>query len=443
MSEITFPKEFKWGAATSSYQIEGAWDADGKGRSIWDTFSHTPGKISDGSTGDIACDHYTLWQTDTNLMKKLNLDAYRFSLSWPRIFPEGKGSINSRGVDFYDRLIDDLLKKNIEPFITLYHWDLPQALQDKGGWLNRDIADRFAHYTETVVRRYGDRVKHWITLNEPFIVYGQGYFTGEHAPGEKSFFKSVKVIHNLLLAHGKALERIRSVDSSLTAGITNAFAPVYPRSEKDTRAVRMAHAFMMSIFMDPIFKGRYPEAIERLIKITNRSIKSSDFDIISKPVDFIGINNYTRAIVKNTLMPIPGFQTVTPEYRGVEFTDMGWEVFPEAIYKTLIWIKEEYGNPPVYITENGMASPDVPKNNRVRDIDRIDFLKRYIYMVKKAMNEGADVKGYFAWSLLDNFEWAYGYSKRFGLIYVDYETQQRIIKDSGKWYAELCRTGRL
>lgn len=439
--KISFPKGFKWGTATAAYQIEGSWKADGKGPSIWDTFSHIPGKISDATSGDTACDHYRLWKDDTTLMKRLGLGAYRFSIAWTRLFPDGKGPLNRKGLAFYDKLIDELLKKKIDPFVTLYHWDLPHALHLEGGWTNRETADRFADYTEAAVKKFGDRVKNWITLNEPLIAYGAGYYVGEHAPGEKSMIKALRAAHTLMLAHAKSLERIRAINRKLKVGISHALTPVYPAEPSDKRAEKMANAFMMQIFMDPIFKGHYPKSIEWLIKLMNWGIKDSDFDLIKQPVDFIGVNNYTRNIVKNTLMPIPGFKSVTPDYDGVKFTEMGWEVFPDGIYNTLMWIKNEYGNPPVYITENGAAYPDKVEKKKVNDLDRIEFLKQYLAMVNRAISEGADVRGYFVWSLLDNFEWAHGYTKRFGLIYTDYKTQERIIKESGKWYSELCKKG--
>jgi beta-glucosidase len=442
MKTVKFPASFKWGTATAAYQIEGAWNQEGRGPSIWDDFSHTPGKISDSSNGDTACDHYRLWKEDVGLMKKMNLDAYRFSLSWSRMMPEGRGRLNEKGISFYDRLIDELLAKKIDPFVTLYHWDLPSALQKGGGWENREIASWFADYTELAVKRFGDRVKNWITLNEPFIVYAAGYFAGEHAPGEKSFLKAVKVIHNLMLAHGASLERIRSIDSKLKAGIAHAIAPVYPASPKDKRAVKKAEGFTVRIFLDPVFRGCYPESVAGLIGLANRSIKSSDFDLISKPVDFIGVNNYTRNIVKNSLLPVPGFKTVPADYEGAQFTEMGWEVFPQGMYDTLMMLKNDYGNPPVYITENGAAFRDEVVKGRVHDTQRVEFLKNYMSMTAEAMKDGADVRGYFVWSLLDNFEWAHGYTKRFGLAYVDYKTQKRILKDSGLWYAALCKAGK-
>lgn len=441
MEKISFPKGFRWGTATASYQIEGAWNEDGKGPSIWDTFTRKKGKIQDGSDGNVACDHYHLYKKDVALMKKLGFANYRFSVSWPRIFPEGRGAVNQKGLDFYERLTDELLKSGIEPFITLYHWDLPDALQKTGGWYNRETALRFADFAGTVVKKLKDRVKFWITLNEPVVTFMNGYYAGDHAPGRKDGLRVFGIPHNLLLAHGLAMERIRVAGKKLQAGITNALMMFYPETPKDGKAARLAMEYT-KIFLDPIFKGRYPAPVEERIRKSTKDFREGDLDIISKPMDFLGVNNYTRDVVKRTLIPIPGFRSVKPQYTGVRFTEMNWEVFPQGIYDLMMWIRNEYGNPPVYITENGAAFHDVPEGKNVHDPERKDFLERYLTMVNRAIRDGCDIRGYFVWTLMDNFEWAYGYTKRFGLLYTDYMTQKRILKDSGKWYSQVCRENR-
>jgi beta-glucosidase len=441
MTDVQFEKDFVWGAATAAYQIEGSWNQDGKGESIWDRFSHTPGKICDGTTGDVACDHYIRYPQDVALMKKANLRAYRLSIAWTRIFPDGKGTLNRKGLEFYDRLIDCLLENGIDPWVTLFHWDLPQALQNNGGWHNRETALAFANYSEIVVKHFKDRVKNWITLNEPGVHWTIGHVLGIHAPGESSMLKSLDVIHNLMLGHGLALERIRALDSNLKVGIANALSPVYPIDpQRDAGAVAKAEEIFLTLFMDPIFKGEYPKSIGRLMKIFGRNIQKNDMKIISQPIDFLGINHYTVNRVKRSLMPVPGF-TMVPPAANVPVTEMGWEIVPEAFYELLTWVRKNYNNPQVVITENGAAYPDVLSENRVIDPQRTQFYRDYISAMKRAMNEGSNVTGYFAWSLLDNFEWAFGNTKRFGLYYTDYATQNRVLKDSGAWYAHLAAHG--
>ena len=459
-SDRQFPPDFVWGTATASYQIEGGVKEGGRGESIWDRFSHAPGKILDGSTGDIACDHYHLWREDVRAIRALNVNAYRFSISWPRVLPAGLGQVNEAGLDFYDQLIDSLLEAGVQPFVTLFHWDLPQALQDGGGFASRKSAEWFAEYTERVVSRLSDRVKHWITLNEPFVIYALGYFLGEHAPGERNFAKALKAAHNLLRAHGRGVQVIRGLDPTAQVGITNALQPVHAADpRRDRRAKRRAEGLTQRLMMDPILRGHYPDSVRRLVHMVNRDIHPDDFDLISQPIDFLGVNNYTRMVVRRSLKPIPGFRVVQPNYPGIRFTDMGWEVYPEGLHELLQWIRDEYDNIPVYITENGAAFPDAapesghggsPDNSQVvettvgvHDVERELFLHDYITAVSRARVEGCNVRGYFVWSLLDNFEWALGYTKRFGLYYTDYTSQRRILKGSGAWYAELARTGRL
>lgn len=437
MSFVKFPDGFRWGTATAAYQIEGACDTDGRGKSIWDIFSHTRGKIVDGSTGDMACDHYNRYKEDIQIMKDLNYNNYRFSISWPRVFPQGFGKVNQKGLDFYDRLVDELNNKGIEPFITLYHWDLPYELEKAGGWYNRKTAEHFAGYTEVVVKRLGDRAKFWATLNEPFVVAAQGYGLGEHAPGKRNFLKIFNVVHNLLLAHGMAVDRIKGINRDLKAGIVHACWPCYPLKEKYGKTSDIANDYSLRLFFDPIFKARYPLSLERKIRFFNKGIKASDFDIISKPVDFIGVNVYSRHIVKPSWNPIVPFK-ILPAGNDVKKTDMGWEIYPRSLYDVLNVIKEEYGNPEVYITENGAAFKDKLENGKVRDPERIEYLKQYLSELNRAIEDGANVKGYFQWTFMDNFEWAFGLTKRFGAVYVDYETQERIVKDSGRWYSRVC-----
>jgi beta-glucosidase len=411
MSVVSFPKSFRFGTATASYQIEGAWNEDGKGLSIWDNFTHKKGKILDKSNGDIACDHYHLYKDDFKLMKKLNFKNYRFSISWPRIIPDGKVSINQKGIDFYKKLVDEMLKNKIEPFVTLYHWDLPQSLQDKGGWYNPDTSKYFADYVGIIVKELKDKVTYWATFNEPSVIFILGHVTGEHAPGYKNLFRAFLVPHNLLMAHGFAVQQIRSISKKLKAGIVNNFTTFYPYSPKDIKSADIANSYSVRLFMDTIFKKKYPDLIEKRIHFFNKNIKQEDFDVISTPID----------------------------YEGVRFTDMGWEIYPDAFYDLLMKIKNEYGNPEVFVTENGAAFKDNLVKGKINDIERIDYLKKYIQAMNKALKEGANIKGYFVWSFMDNFEWAFGYTKRFGVVYVDYTTQERIVKESGLWYSRLCR----
>lgn len=438
MPQVHFPENFIWGTATAAYQIEGGYNAEGKGLSVWDVFSHTPGKIVDRSDGDQACDHYHRYPEDFALMKSLGYPAYRFSISWPRLLPEGRKRINQAGIDFYNRLIDKMLENGVTPYLTLFHWDLPITLHQQGGWYSRDTAYAFAEYADLVVRSFGDRVKHFMTLNEPSVVFSNGHIMGEHAPGFKNKFKAFKVAHHLLLAHGLGMQAIRAADSSIQAGIVNALWPVYPDRKQDEPTVKKAQNFSR-LFMDPVLLGRYPELFRNLIPLFTPGYRDEDLKIISEPTDFIGINQYSRAVIRKALNPMHPFKNVKPQYPGVEFTEMDWEVYPEGLYDLLGFIRKEYNNPKVLITENGAAYPDVRENGAVHDPKRIAYLKRYLEQLARAVSDGSDIGGYFVWSFMDNFEWAYGYTKRFGLIYVDYETKERIVKDSGRWYSETVR----
>ncbi|MGL4368057.1 MAG: GH1 family beta-glucosidase [Spirochaetota bacterium] len=444
MPRLECAKDFVWGSATSAYQIEGACREDGKGLSIWDTFSHTKGKVRRNQNGDAACDHYHRYKEDILLMKSMGIGAYRFSLSWPRIFPEGKGRINEKGLDFYKRILDELPAAGIIPYATLYHWDLPQALQDKGGWLNRDTAYHFADYAQAAVQALGSRVTHWITLNEPSVHMTEGYMRGSHAPGLHRIFSGYRVAHNLLLAHGLGVLAIRDCGKNYKVGIANALWPNYPASpsSQDARAAEYADAFGMRLFLDPIYFGKYPDILARSIGLQNFfHCREGDMSVISQPTDFLGVNHYSRTVVRRCRRPFFPFTNVPAHYEGARFTDMNWEFYPEAFCALLLRIKNEYGNPAVYITENGCAVRDSFENGACHDEERISYMKEYIAAMISAMEQGANVKGYFAWSFMDNFEWSYGYSKRFGLVHVNFDTQERTVKDSGRWYSGLIRNG--
>ncbi len=443
MAELVFPEGFLWGSATSAYQIEGAAAEDGKGESVWDHFVRRPGAIHDGSRGDVACDHYHRWKSDVDLLSGLGLGAYRFSISWPRVIPDGTGHVNGRGLDFYDQLVDGLLERGIEPFVTLFHWDLPAVLESEGGWLSRRTVESFSRYADVVARRLGDRVRRWVTLNEPLTVVAAGYLAGRHAPGYRSLFKALKATHNLLLAHGKAVRAVRAAVPNAEIGLANAFSPAYPARNTDERLARRMSAVVNGLFMDPIFKASYPGEIRRLMRLANRSIRPGDMETISEPIDFVGVNHYTRYIARSTLLPFIGYRIVKPVYDDVLFTKMDWEVYPPGLYDILRWLAREYDNPRIYITENGAAFDDRVEASEVRDIDRIDYLRRYLSHLHRAMEDGSRVDGYFVWSFLDNFEWEHGLSKRFGLVYVDYHSQQRTVKQSGHWYARVAQSGRL
>ena len=442
----TFPQGFLWGSATSSYQIEGAWDEDGKGESIWDRFSHTPGKISDGSTGDVACDHYHRWAEDLDLMQSLGLQAYRFSISWPRILPRGRGQVNQAGLDFYDRLVDGLLARHITPFITLYHWDLPQALEDEGGWPVRAAAEAFVQYADVVSARLGDRVQHWITHNEPWVAAFLGYGMGVHAPGVQDFQKALAAAHHLLLSHGWAVPVIRANSQDARVGITLNLTDVVPASSspQDYHAAREMDGFLNRWYLNPIYGRRYPADMVQWFQRVHGAqvdfVQDGDMDAIAVPTDFLGVNYYTRHIARasgsDNAPP-----TVTTE--DAEFTEMGWEVAPRSLFRLLNRLHFEYQVPSIYITENGAAFADaVSDDGRVHDDRRLAYLQAHFQAAHDAIQCGVPLHGYFVWSFMDNFEWAFGYSKRFGVVYMDFETQQRIVKDSGLWYRDvIARNG--
>jgi len=439
---LTFPDGFLFGAATSAYQIEGGHDADGKGPSNWDVFVTQPGRVADGTTGQIACDHYHRYREDVEAMARLSLGAYRFSVAWSRVLPSGDGPINSRGLDFYSRLVDELLERGIAPFVTLYHWDLPHALERRGGWTHWDIAQRFADYARVVARRLADRVRYWTTLNEPLASAAFGYLYGLHAPGQRGNVRRfLKAAHNLNRAHGAACSALRSEGSHLELGAAHVTSAIYPASPWTPRfVVDIAHQFVNELFLKPQLCGHYPPFIQRLMRWLNPDYDASDLAGLAGATDFVGVNNYTRRVVRSALNPVVPFSFVTPEPTRVRTTDMGWEIFPRGMYDVLKWLQDDCGNPVVYVTENGAEFEDeIGPDGAVHDERRIAFLSDYLGQVHRAVSEGAKVRGYFVWSLLDNFEWNHGLAKRFGLIHVDYQSQRRTIKDSGFWYRDVCR----
>ena len=445
-STKSFPKDFRWGVATAAYQIEGAVNEGGRGESIWDIFVRKQGAIQNGDTGDVACDHYNRWREDVALISRLGLKNYRFSIAWSRVLPDGVGTVNQTGLDFYDKLVDELLKKKIEPFITLYHWDLPQRLQDKGGWANRETTDAFANYVDVVSRRLGDRVKFWVTHNEPLVASFFGHGSGEHAPGIKDNATALKVSHHLLLSHGKAVQVLRANDKANKSkvGIVNVAIWVEPSSHKegDVKAAERYDSAVRRWFYDPVFKGEYPQDVYDFYGAILRnkvflSIQNGDMKTIRTPIDFIGINYYTRNVVGAGFEP-PVLITRKPPIG--EPTEMGWEVYPQGLYNFLKRVQTDYAPKEIYITENGAAYKDeISTNGKVVDEKRIAYLREHFLQAHRAIEEGVPLKGYFIWSLMDNFEWSYGYSKRFGLVYVDYKTQKRIVKKSGEWFAQVVK----
>lgn len=432
-----FPKNFYFGTATASYQIEGAFDEDGKGPSIWDVFSHTPGKTFNGDTGDMACDHYHRYKEDIQIMKDIGLNAYRFSISWSRIMPDGK-NINQKGIDFYNRLVDELLEADITPFVTLYHWDLPYALQEKGGWLNPDIAMYFRAYATFMFDELGDRVKHWITLNEPWCSSFLGYFTGEHAPGHQNLQEAILAAHNLLRAHGYAVQSFREEVKDGKIGLTNVTMKVEPGDSKPESflVAGLVDKIVNAWFHDPVIFGKYPEEAVKNYSERGIQVPSEDLELISSPIDFFGVNYYTRTLVAYDENSPLGFSYVQGD---LPKTEMGWEIYPQGLFETLVNLKERY-KLPLYITENGMAGPDKVENGRVKDTYRIEYLEKHFEATLSAIEAGVDLRGYFIWSLMDNFEWAHGYSKRFGIVYVDYATQKRILKDSALWLKDFIKS---
>jgi len=436
----SFPSDFVWGAATASYQIEGAVHEDGRGESVWDRFCATPGKVRGGDTGDVACDFYHRYSDDIRLMKELGIDAFRFSIAWPRVLPEGRGAVNQAGLDFYDRLVDELLANGVEPFATLFHWDSPQTLEDEGGWSERSTAEAFAEYAETVANRLGDRVRHWITQNEPWVYAWIGHAWGLHAPGRTSEADAVAVAHHLLLSHGWAVEAIRRASSDARVGITLNLAQIYPATDtpEDEAAAYRRDGEDNRWFLDPIFRGSYPADLLDRNELVAPHIRDGDLATASVPIDFLGINNYSRFIVA---AGADGPRTVANP--DAEHTDMGWEVYPDGLHDVLVRVARDYEPAAIYITENGAAFPDVRVHDGgVHDVERTAYLESYVGAVGRAIAGGAPVKGYFVWSLLDNFEWAFGYCRRFGIVYIDFPTLERVPKDSFYWYRDLIASRR-
>jgi beta-glucosidase len=449
-----FPSGFLWGVATSSYQVEGATREDGRGPSIWDHFSATPGATYQGQTGDIAADHYHRMQDDVNLMAEMGLGAYRFSIAWPRILPEGTGQVNARGLDFYDRLVDALLAKGITPLATLYHWDLPLTLHERGGWLNRQTADAFAEYAEVVAKRLGDRVDWWITHNEPWVAAYLGYGMGIHAPGLRDIQAAVVAGHHILLSHGLALPRVRAaVRPTAQVGITLNLYPIYPADERPETAQAMQRAdnFVNRWFLDPIFRGQYPDALFADLGVATPPIQDGDLALIAAPIDFLGVNYYSRKVIRALAPGSPpnpwapsGYEEVA-QIPGATYTQMGpgWEVYPQGLTSLLVQLKEEYAPPALLITENGAAYEDHWNGDgHVSDPQRLAYVRGHIQALADAIAQGVPLRGYMVWSLLDNFEWGEGYSKRFGVVYVDYPTQRRIPKESGQWYSAFVQAHR-
>ncbi|GGI97742.1 beta-glucosidase [Alicyclobacillus cellulosilyticus] len=434
--ELRFPEGFLWGTATAAYQVEGAAQEDGRGPSIWDTFAKTPGKVLNGDTGDVACDHYHRYPEDVRLMKELGMQAYRFSIAWPRIFPE-KGRYNPKGTDFYKRLVDTLHQHGILPVATIYHWDLPQWIQDEGGWANRRSVDYFVEYANTLFRELGDVVPLWITHNEPWCVSFLSHWLGQHAPGHRDLREALQVAHHVLLSHGRTVQAYREAGLSGRIGITLNLTVVDAASEDpaDLRAAQISDGNANRWFLDPIFRGSYPADMVEIY--TEQAgpfdfVHADDLDIIRRPIDFLGVNYYTRSVVRagEDGMPKP----VPP---AGPVTDMGWEVHPESLYRLLTRLRREYTGLPLYITENGAAYPDRVVDGRVDDPERIAYLRDHFAAAHRFIQEGGNLQGYFVWSFMDNFEWAFGYSKRFGLVYVDYATQTRIPKASALWYRDV------
>jgi beta-glucosidase len=442
LNQVQFPRDFRFGVATSSYQVEGAITEDGRGASIWDKFSHTPGKVFAGDNGDIACDYYHRYEDDIRLMKSLGVNSYRFSIAWPRIFPQS-GQLNQKGIEFYRNILVMLRELNIEPVVTLYHWDLPQYLQDKGGWVNRQTVDAFVEYAKVVFQAFDGLVEKWITHNEPWCASFLSYGFGEHAPGHTDWREAVTAAHHLLLSHGRAVETFRSLQIKGEIGITLNLNHVdaEPETAQNAAARRRADGFQNRWFLDPVFKAAYPADMAELFEKTIGSldfIHAGDLAAISIPIDFLGVNYYNRAIV---------IDDQKDAFLGVRFLDgngrktaMGWEIHPESMGKLLERIARDYTTIPLYITENGAAFDDVLADGKVHDEERIGFLSSHFEQASRFIQNGGNLKGFYVWSYMDNFEWSHGYSKRFGIIYVDFKTQTRYLKDSAIWYKDFIRS---
>jgi beta-glucosidase len=441
--DLTFPADFVWGAATASYQIEGATDADGRGESIWDRFCATPGKVRNGDSGAGACDFYHRYREDIALMQNLGIEGFRFSVAWPRILPDGCGRVNPAGLDFYDRLVDALLEAGIRPMATLYHWDLPQALEDRGGWPARETVDAFTEYVEVVAARLGDRVRHWITHNEPWVASWLGYGWGKHAPGRAGEADALAAAHHLLLSHGRATEVLRRESQGAEVGITLNLVHVYPASDndEDLDAARHVDGLHNRWFLDPIFRGEYPIDVLDHFGRSLPTIEEGDLAAIAAPIDFLGVNYYSRSVIE---ADPNGGNPIFVRNPESEYTDMDWEVYPEGLYDLLGRLRDDYAPRRIHVTENGAAFPDVRVHDgHVSDPERRTYLQGHIAAIGRAIADGVPVAGYYVWSLLDNFEWAHGYSRRFGIVYVDYPTQERVPKGSFFWYRDFIARRRL
>ncbi|HSE62832.1 MAG TPA: GH1 family beta-glucosidase [Thermoanaerobaculia bacterium] len=435
-----FPDGFLWGASTSAYQVEGSPLADGAGPSNWHRFAHSPGLVANGDTGDVACDHYRRFRQDVALMAELGLNAYRFSISWSRILPSGRGEVNLRGLAFYERLVDALLARGIQPFVTLYHWDLPAALDDRGGWTNPDVAGWFADYAAVVFRALDDRVRFWATLNEPWVVTDGGYLHGELAPGHRSPFEAALASHNLLRAHGAAVAEYRSRGRHAIGLVVN-LEPKHAasRSARDQAATARADAYMNRQYLDPVFRGRYPRELSAMFG-SAWPRPAPDLREVSRPLDFLGVNYYTRGVMRDA-PDVPILRARKVRQRRRVHTETGWEVYPEGLTEALLWVRRRYGDVPMYVTENGAAFADAAAAaDLVPDAARALYFREHLRAAGRAIQAGVDLRGYFAWSLLDNFEWSHGYSKRFGIVHVDYATQKRTPKASARLYSEVIRT---
>ncbi|HVC87337.1 MAG TPA: GH1 family beta-glucosidase [Gaiellaceae bacterium] len=436
------PGDFVWGAATASFQIEGAANEDGRGESVWDRFCATPGKVRNGDTGAVACDFYHRYHDDILLMRELGLDAFRFSIAWPRIVPAGRGKVNAAGLDFYDRLVDELLGNGITPFVTLFHWDTPQPIEDAGGWPVRETVDAFSEYVTAVAERLGDRVGHWITHNEPWVVAWVGHAWGHHAPGRTSDADALATAHHLLLSHGRAVEILRGASPGSEVGITLNLDHAYAESasDEDAAAAQWVDGFHNRWFLDPIFRGSYPQDMLEAWAEIAPEIHDGDLETISVPIDFLGVNNYTSPLVAAAA---DGDRSQIVRREDVDHTDMGWEVVPEGLHDLLLRLEQDYSPPAIYVTENGAAFPDVRGHDgSVSDLERQAYLEGYITAAAQAVAQGVPLRGYFAWSLFDNFEWAWGYWKRFGLVYIDYATLERVPKGSFYWFRDLIAAQR-
>lgn len=434
-----FPPSFLWGAATSAYQIEGSPLADGAGASIWHRFVRTPGMVKNGDTGDTACDHYRRMEDDVALMQRLGLTAYRFSIAWGRVLPEGRGAVNEAGLAFYERLVDTLLAHGIQPLATLYHWDLPAALDDRGGWLNPDIGDWFADYASVVYKRLDDRVQRWTTLNEPWVVADGGYLTGVLAPGHKSLVEAPIASHQLLRAHGKAVQAYRALGKHEIGLVVN-LAPKHAASDRpeDVAATRRADAYMNRQYLDPVFLGKYPDEMTEIFGAAWPQWPDEDFTLIGEKIDFVGVNYYMRDMIRHDETAWPVKTAVVPQSQST-YTDTGWEVHPDGLREILVWLKQRYGDIPQYVTENGAAFYDPPnaEGGHVHDPLRLAYYRSHLRAIHAAIAQGVDLRGYCAWSLLDNLEWAHGFAKRFGIVHVNFDTQERTPKDSALFYARV------